>query len=81
MGPCLFLDGPQWKGWEGRLAVGFLRGERIVLLALDGAGRAVGSEVVRGLPEERIRSLVAGPDGSLVVATDGGEIWRLTPTP
>ncbi len=81
MGPCVFLSGGQWKGWDGRLAVGFLRGERIVILAIDAAGRTTGTQSVAGLPEERIRSLVPGPDGALYVSTDDGEIWRLAPAP
>ena len=78
MGPCVFLDGSDWGDWAGRLAVGFLRGARIDLLAMDAAGQATGVRTIAGLPAERMRSLVVAPDGALVVATDGGEIWRLT---
>ena len=78
MGPCVFLDGPDWGDWAGRLAVGFLRGARIDLLAMDAAGQATGVRTIAGLPAERMRSLVLAPDGALVVATDGGEIWRMT---
>jgi glucose/arabinose dehydrogenase len=80
MSPCVFLKGPHWKGWEGRLAVGFLRGTRIELLEMDAAGMTVKTSVVAGLPEERIRSLVLGPEGALYVAIDEGEIWRLENT-
>jgi aldose sugar dehydrogenase len=38
MGPCVFLEGPHWKAWEGRLAVGFFRGARIELLQMDAIG-------------------------------------------
>ena len=78
MGPCVFLDGPNWGDWAGRLAVGFLRGARIDLLQLDASGQTTGVHTIPGLPAERMRSLVVAPDGALVVATDGGEIWRLT---
>lgn len=80
MSPCVFLKGPHWKGCEGRLAVGFLRGSRIEILEMDAAGMTVGTSVVAGLPEERMRSLVLGPDGALYVAIDEGEIWRLENT-
>ncbi len=79
MGPCVFLEGSGWKAWEGRLAVGFLRGARIELLQLDADGMAMAASVIPGLPSERMRSLVPGPDGALYVAIDGGEIWRLEP--
>lgn len=77
MSPCVFLKGSHWKGWENRLAVGFLRGARIELLEMDAEGMTVGAAVIAGLPKERIRSLVPGPDGALYAAIDAGEIWRL----
>lgn len=77
MGPCVFLTGSAWQAWEGHLAVGFLRGSRIELLALDERGMAKSVTVLGNLPKERMRSLVSGVDGSLWVATDAGEIWRL----
>ena len=77
MSPCLFLNGGQWQAWDGRLAVGFLRGARIEILQLDAANMAIGKNVVADIPKERIRALTQGPDGSLYVATDAGEIWKL----
>ena len=77
MGPCVFLDGPHWGEYAGRLAVGFLRGARIDLLHMDANGKTTGVHTIPGLPAERMRSLVLAPDGALLVATDGGEIWRL----
>jgi len=77
MGPCVFLSGPHWKAWEGRLAVGFLRGARIELLQMDAEGMTIGTTIVADLPKQRMRSLVLGPDGAMYVAVDAGEIWRL----
>jgi glucose/arabinose dehydrogenase len=77
MGPCVFLDGSHWKAWEGRLAVGFLRGARIELLQMDASGMTTKTTRIANLPSQRIRSLVLGPDGAMYVATDAGEIWRL----
>ena len=77
-GPASFLDGAQWGTWNGRLAVGIMGGQRLDILALDNAGLA--SAVANsGLPSARYRALTQGPDGSLYVATDGGEIWKVTP--
>ena len=77
-GPASFLDGAQWGAWNGRLAVGIMGGQRLDILALDSAGSA--SAVANsGLPSARYRALTQGPDGSLYVATDGGEIWKVTP--
>ena len=79
MGPAEFLVGEQWRAWNGRLAVGIMGGSRLEILALDQAGRA-SSAVDAPLPDVRYRALTLGPDGSLYVATDAGEIWRVTPS-
>ncbi len=81
MSPCVFLRGAQWKAWDGRLAVGFLRGARIDLLQLDAAGTAIGIKTIAGLPAQRMRALVQGPDGALYIATDTTEIWRVAANP
>lgn len=78
MGPVEFLSGTQWGLWNGRLAVGLMGGTRVEILDLDAAGMAI-SNTNAGLPATRYRSLVQGPDGSLYVATDAGEIWKVTP--
>jgi len=78
MGPATFLRGANWQGWDGRLAVGILAGQRVVILSLDGQGNATDA-VNASLPGARFRSLVLGNEGDLYVATDSGEIWRVTP--
>ncbi len=78
MCPCTFLDGDEWGAWNGRLAVGFLRGARIEILQMDKTGLTTETTRVPGIPSKRIRSLVQGPNGALVVSIDSGEIWRLT---
>lgn len=78
-GPATFLVGPQWRAWNGWLAVGIMGGERLVVLELDAAGLAIRAVNV-GVPAARYRSLTQGPDGALYVATDAGEIWRLVPS-
>lgn len=81
MGPCVFLNGPQWQAWDANLAVGFLRGARIVILKLDGVGMTTQATTVSGISRERMRTLVQGPDGALYVAVDAGQIWRLAASP
>jgi aldose sugar dehydrogenase len=80
MGPAEFLVGPQWRAWNGRLAVGIMGGSRLAILELNSAGTATGA-VDASLPAVRYRALTLGPDGNLYVATDAGEIWRVTPSP
>ncbi|MBM4193912.1 MAG: PQQ-dependent sugar dehydrogenase [Gemmatimonadetes bacterium] len=77
MGPAVFLEGTQWRAWNGRLAVGIMGGSRLVILTLNSAGIATAAENA-SLPAVRYRGLTLGPDGSLYVSTDAGEIWRVT---
>ncbi len=79
MGSALFLDGKQWRGWNGRLLVSLMAGQRIVVLQLDARGMATNDATVE-LPAARTRTLVQGPDGNLYTANDDGEIWRVTPS-
>jgi aldose sugar dehydrogenase len=79
MGPAVFLAGTQWGSWNGRLAVGIMGGSRLKILQLDAAGTAT-NVIDAPLPSVRYRGLTLGPDGNLYVATDDGEIWRVTPT-
>ena len=79
MGPATFLTGAQWKGWDGRLLVGIMAGDRITVLQLDPAG--ITTETMNAnLPAARSRTLVQGLDGNLYVVTDSGEIWRVVPS-
>jgi len=78
MGPAAFLRGDQWGAWNGALAVGIMGGRRLVVLTLDEAGTTATRVDIAPLPGERYRALTLGPDGALYVATDGGEIWRVT---
>ncbi len=78
MDSALFLDGNQWKGWNGRLLVSLMRGQRIAVLQLDARGMAVG-DATADLPSTRTRTLVQGPGGNLYTANDDGEIWQVVP--
>ena len=79
MGPAAFLAGDQWRAWNGRLAVGIMGASRLRILALNSAGTTT-SVSEASLPAVRYRALTLGPDGNLYVATDDGEIWRVTPS-
>jgi aldose sugar dehydrogenase len=83
-----FLSGPQWKGWHGKMIIGFGGigihgtpvGNRLDVLDIPTDGlSATRTTVNLPMPAARFRSLVQGPDGNLYVATDEGAISRLTP--
>ncbi len=84
----IFLTGPQWKAWNGRMMVGLTGigihgtpvGNRLDVLDITADGLSATRITVNlPMPAARFRSLVQGPDGNLYVATDEGAISRLTP--
>jgi len=79
MGPLTFLSGTQWRDWNGRIAVGIMAAQNLRIIELDTSGMGIASTTA-SLPAARMRSLVQGPDGSLYIATDSGEIWRVAPS-
>lgn len=83
-----FLSGPRWKGWDGKMIIGFGGigihgtpvGNRLDVLDIAADGLSAKRTTVNlPMPAARFRSLVQGPDGNLYVATDEGAISRLTP--
>jgi len=88
MSSATFLSGRQWKGWDGKMIVSYMGigihgtpvGNRLDVLDISRNGTAAKRTVVPlPMPAGRFRSVVQGPDGNLYVATDEGEIYRMTP--
>jgi glucose/arabinose dehydrogenase len=83
MSGCGFLNGAQWRDWNGALAVASLADRTLRILRLNAEGTDVlaAPEAVFG-GQERLRAVVQGPDGALYVSTDGrpggDQIWRVT---
>jgi aldose sugar dehydrogenase len=86
-----FLDGGQWEGWNGRLALAVLDfnasvGQHLRILKVRANGSINKAKDIEVFANEntRLRSAVQGPDGLLYIATDGGgtsgAIWRVTPS-
>jgi glucose/arabinose dehydrogenase len=78
-----FVNGPQWKGWNGALVVAVLKAQRLQVFVERGGNLDFGTPTI--VPTGvRLRSAVQGPDGNLYVATDvgggGGAIWKVVPT-
>jgi len=75
-----FVTSDRYPGWKGRLLMGTLRSQELLLLTLDGS-QVVATMPVAGLPSERIRDVRQGPDGFVYVLTDSadGQLLRLVP--
>jgi glucose/arabinose dehydrogenase len=83
-----FLNGKQWKDWDGKMLVSFMGigihgtpvGNRLDLLDISKEGTSAKRTTISlPMPAGRFRSVVQGPDGNLYVATDEGEIYKMTP--
>jgi len=79
-----FLDGAQWGGLQGLLAVATLKGTMLLLMRVDQAGSVI---EVGQLPQldgdyGRLRTVRLGPDDALYVSTSNGDddqILRVAP--
>jgi glucose/arabinose dehydrogenase len=74
-----FLSGGQWGDLDGVLAVGALRGEKLMLMRLgqDGAVAQVSVPPPLDGAFGRIRAVRTGPDGALFVSTSNGSDDRV----
>ena len=80
----IFLEGDDWLGWEGRLAVASLKDRSLRLFEFDAAGNLVSEVNLAQLQNThgRLRTPMLGPDGTLYVTTSNGsgdKILRVAP--
>ena len=81
---AVFLDGPQWGEWEGRLAVATLKTKSLRVFEFTEQGDFAGQIVVPELDGShgQLRTPVLGPDGALYIATSnapgGDRILRVS---
>jgi glucose/arabinose dehydrogenase len=77
-----FLEGTQWKDWNGDIVLAVLKGTELRALILDQAGTSVTKEYIRIEDQGRLRVPVQGPNGDLFVAQDSttGSILQVHPT-
>lgn len=76
------IRGPQWKVWDGALAMAMLKDKHLKILLLDNRGKITKEE--RALDDKgRLRDIEQSPDGNLYISTDNGknedQIVRLVP--
>ena len=77
-GNFVFLEGTMFRDWQGDAMISGLKGEELIRVEMDDTNAR---EVARYPMDNRIRSVIEGPDGALWVIEDGetGRLLRLTP--
>ena len=71
--------GDKFPDWQGDLFSGAMKLTHLNRVSLTDAGQAAGEERLFGGLEQRIRNVIEGPQGYLYMATDNGDIYRITP--
>jgi glucose/arabinose dehydrogenase len=74
---AIFYGGDMFEEWKGSMFVGGLSSMALIRLQLDGEKVAVEERLDM---KRRIRDVIEGKDGSIIVAVDAkeGELLRLT---
>ena len=74
VGGGVFLEGSQWREWEGRFAVATLKTKSVRVFKFTEEGDLVSQVVVPELDRTygRLRTAVLGPDGALYITTTNG---------
>ena len=77
------LNGPQWKAWNGAVAVGIMKAMHLKILQLDASNNVADETNLYQDTYGRIRTPRLGLDGNLYITTDNDDnndkIIKLTP--
>lgn len=72
-------QGDLLKGWQDKLLVGALKQQHLNIVTLDDNGQSVDEQKLLRTLNSRIRNVIEAPDGALIVSTDSGRLYRITP--
>lgn len=72
-----FVTSDKYPQWKGKMLVGSLKFQHLVLVELDGDKVVSQSKILEGIG--RVRSVKQGEDGYIYVGTDGAGIFKLVP--
>ncbi len=73
----VFVTSDKYPQWRGKMLVGSLKFQYLVLVEFDGDKAIKQSKVLEGIG--RVRSLKQGADGYIYVGTDGMGIFKIQP--
>jgi glucose/arabinose dehydrogenase len=72
-------QGPLFKAWQNKLLVGALKLQHLNIVSLDAKNQASDEQRLLSSLNSRIRNVIEAPDGAVIISTDSGQIYRLTP--
>lgn len=72
-------QGALFAEWQGNLLAGALKLQHLNIISLNNNHEAVDEKRLLKTLSSRIRNIIEAPDGALLVATDNGDIYRITP--
>ncbi|WP_438971833.1 PQQ-dependent sugar dehydrogenase [Methylophaga sp.] len=72
-------QGDLFKDWKGKLLTGAMKLQHLNIITLNDNNEAIDEKRLLRSLNSRIRNVIEAPDGALLVATDSGNIYRITP--
>lgn len=73
-------QGTLFKEWHGKLLAGALKLQHLNIVTLDDQNQAIDEQRLLNSLSSRIRNVIEAPDGALLLGTDSGNVYRITPT-
>jgi glucose/arabinose dehydrogenase len=72
-------QGELFPAWQGKLLSGAMKLQHLNIVTLNKSNEAVDEKRLLRSLNSRIRNVIEAPDGAILVSTDAGAIYRLTP--
>lgn len=72
-------QGELFKNWQGKLLSGAMKLQHLNIVTLNHNNEAVDEKRLLRSLNSRIRNVIEAPDGAILVGTDAGQIYRITP--
>lgn len=72
-------QGDLFQSWKGKLLSGAMKLQHLNIITLNHNNEAVDEKRLLRSLNSRIRNVIEAPDGALLVGTDAGRIYRITP--
>lgn len=75
----MLYQGDAFPRWKGSLFAGALKLRHLNRISVNVGGKLIAEERLLEDLDERIRSVIQGPDGLVYFSTDSGKIYRIRP--